>query len=646
MKLRLILFLIILNCYTGVVAQFNNLPDSPIAEDIKKNDIRAWKIDSRYGVADTVCVDTLITSYQDNHPVNNYSIANSWNGNLGSPLESKLFFMRHIKSFNMFASAYNPYTITPSDVVYYRTNTPFSNLVYRTALPTYREEDFFKLMLTMNASKNLNVGGLCNLIYGRGQYQYQSSRMVNGGFWSAYNGKHYEFNASVFFNTFKNRENGGVGNMDYILNPKAIIGSNSILANNIPVNLSNAQSSFRNFNYFYNHRYKIGRDIERKLDNDSVITEFQPIISIIHTFNAEDIRRRYTETNINKDFYAKNHFADNYTDDSTACWSIKNTLAVNLEEKFNRWLRFGLSAFVEYDVRHYGVAFDSVILENSYMHNLRLGAMLFKNEGKYIKYNFKGQVYLVGPYIGDFDVSGNIVSDFNIVNEPIRIEAGASFANISQYHLYENYHSNHFVWENGKLNKSLNLDINGRIQLPKRDISLGIDFRNITNYTYFNKQCLPTQYSPSLQVLAVDLTANLKAWKFHLDTKAIYQLSSNRAVLPLPDLALYSNLYYKDVFFKDVLTLQLGVSVRFHTSYYANAYMPAIGQFYLQDMMKIGNYPEMNVYANFHLKTMRFFVQYYHWNKGLFGGNNSFSMPYYPINPATFQFGLSWIFWN
>ena len=113
----------------------------------------------------------------------------------------------------------------------------------------------------------------------------------------------------------------------------------------------------------------------------------------------------------------------------------------------------------------------------------------------------------------------------------------------------------------------------------------------------------------------------MKFWRFHLDTKAVYQLTSNKNILPLPDFAVYSNFYYMDKFFK-VLTVQIGVDIRYHTAYYANAYMPALGQYYIQDKLLIGNYPQMNVYANFHLKTMRFFVQYYHWNKGLVGGNN------------------------
>ena len=102
-------------------------------------------------------------------------------------------------------------------------------------------------MLTLNANKYVNVGGLCNLIYGRGQYQNQSSNMLNGGFWTTYTGKQYEIVSSVMFNSFKNLENGGIVDNDYILNPQY-----SIQARNIPVNISNAQSAYRNFNYFFN----------------------------------------------------------------------------------------------------------------------------------------------------------------------------------------------------------------------------------------------------------------------------------------------------------------------------------------------------------------------------------------------------------
>lgn len=643
------LYILVLLC--GCVASGNAqggraLPSVKVKRDTVVNDIRVWTVDGRYGEADTVMIDTVVTSYQDNQPVNNWSIANSWNGNLGSPVESKVFFDRRDNPYeSMFARAYAPYVVLPEDVRFYNTKRPFSQLVYRSAFPSHREEDNLRVMLTLNANKRVNVGGLCNFIYGRGQYQHQASQMLTGGFWTAYGGERYELNASVMFNSFKNRENGGIIDNNYIMDPEAVIGTSTIQANNIPVNMDGTKSSYRNFAYYLNHRYNIGRTVERVVTEDSVVSVFQPIVSVIHTFRAEDVRRKYVETDsIENNFYGANYYSGRYSADSTAYWSIRNTVAVSLNERFNRVMRFGLSAFVEYDLRHYGIGYDSVTVHRQLQHNVKVGGVLSKREGRHFRYSVNGEVYVVGPHIGEFDVNGVFTGMFDIGKEPVSVSAGGGFRSYDTYEEYKSYFSNHFRWDTLSYRKQLALDINGRVALPKRNVSLGVRFRNMTNYVYLDEGCMPRQLDGNVQVLAVDLAASVRMWRFYLDAQAVYQLTGNRDVLPLPDVALYGNFYYKDLFFK-VLTVQLGVSVRYHTAYYGNVWMPALGQFHLQKELKVGNYPEMSVYANFHLKTVRFFVQYYHWNKGLFG-ESYLSMPGYPINPGTFQFGLSWNFWN
>ena len=175
----------------GASAQL--LLDAPdVSIEIPKSRIVNWTIDERYGTADTIPVDTIITSYQDNNPVNNYSIANSWNGNLGSPIQSKIYFDRTIRTLTMFSSAYDAYTILPEDVRYFDTKKPYSQIVFRSATPRYREEDYLKLLLTMNVNKYINVGGLFNYIYGRAQYAHQASSLQNGGVWASYTGRQYE----------------------------------------------------------------------------------------------------------------------------------------------------------------------------------------------------------------------------------------------------------------------------------------------------------------------------------------------------------------------------------------------------------------------------------------------------------------------
>ena len=55
---------------------------------------------------------------------------------------------------------------------------------------------------------------------------------------------------------------------------------------------------------------------------------------------------------------------------------------------------------------------------------------------------------------------------------------------------------------------------------------------------------------------------------------------------------------------------------------------------------------ELEVYMNFKLSKTRFYVMFSHVNQGLFGGDNWFSMPGYPLNPRRFQLGLSIDFAN
>ena len=129
------------------------------------------------------------------------------------------------------------------------------------------------------------------------------------------------------------------------------------------------------------------------------------------------------------------------------------------------------------------------------------------------------------------------------------------------------------------------------------------------------------------------------------ENELIYQLSSNENVLPLPQLSAYSNLY---VAFKlaKVLSVQLGADVHYYTSYYVPVYEPATQQFRNQDEMRLGDYPLLNAYANFHLKQTCFFVSAYNLGSLFINHPKYFSMPHYPLNPMLVKVGISVHFTN
>ena len=134
---------------------------------------------------------------------------------------------------------------------------------------------------------------------------------------------------------------------------------------------------------------------------------------------------------------------------------------------------------------------------------------------------------------------------------------------------------------------------------------------------------------------------------FNFNAEVTYQHSSNQAVLPLPALNAYANIFLKFRIAK-VLNTEIGADAWYFTSYDAPEYLPALGQFVQQNQaakVEIGNYPMVSVYANFLLKQTRFYVKYYHVNKGT-GNRNYFLTPHHPLTPAVLWFGLSWNFYN
>ena len=91
--------------------------------------------------------------------------------------------------------------------------------------------------------------------------------------------------------------------------------------------------------------------------------------------------------------------------------------------------------------------------------------------------------------------------------------------------------------------------------------------------------------------------------------------------------------------------VQLGANMYYNTSYYAPYYEPATQQFQIQDEVKVGNFPLVNAYVNFHLKQARFFVMGYNLGSK-FVNPNYFSLAHYPLDPFVLKMGVAVTFNN
>ena len=278
--------------------------------------------------------------------------------------------------------------------------------------------------------------------------------------------------------------------------------------------------------------------------------------------------------------------------------------------------------------------------------NTYIGAALYKNRGRFIHYGFDGNICLVGYKLGEFQVNGHLDAGFKLGKDSMTLAAMAYVKNETPDYYLQHYRSNHYQWDN-EFSKTYRFYVGGEVAYPTQWVKprLRVSFENVTNHIYFDQQGLPQQHTGNIQVLAADLQLNITTPWVNLDNSVVYQHSSS-AYIPLPALTLYNNLYYHGTWVK-ALDVQIGVDMRLFTKYYAPVLNPALGQFCVQQVEKVGNYPVMNVYANFYVKHIRLklFAQYQHFNAS-FMNKQYFAMPGYPMAPDMFRAGLSWHFYK
>ena len=411
--------------------------------------------------------------------------------------------------------------------------------------------------------------------------------------------------------------------------------------------------------------------IESKKQADSMWMkkEFVPVTSFIHTIQFDNYRRIYQAYNTPSNYYANNYNVQEYLSgdsiyDKTRYYSLKNTFALSLLEGFNKWAKAGLKAFITSDLRHFTLP-NATGIDSYNEHNLSIGAQLSKTQGKLLHYDAIAETWLTGSDAGQMKLDVNADLNFKLFGDTLTLSANGFLYRLNPIFYYRHFHSRHAWWDNDNLSKIIHSRIQGILNYQKTRTTLRVEIDEIKNYTYFassyntvndnrvNHAIVVKQNNGLIHLLTASISQDFTFGPINWENMITYQNSSNKIVLPVPALNIYSNLYLR---FKiaHVLRCDFGADVRYFTKYYAPDYVPILGQYAIQtntdtngndNRIEIGNYPVANVYANFHLKHTRFFIMLSHFNAGT-GRKNYFFTPHYPLNQSILRFGLSWNFFN
>lgn len=667
LRMKKLLLSIILCCsFFAVFAQ--DEPENALSEVKEKSDKKtqntasyAWTMIEPLGLREKSAIDTLLYNYYHKSIPSGVSTAYATTGNYGAEGINMLYLERKPMSDFFFRDALSAWIPNSSTLKFYNTRIPMTLLSYNTGGSKQTAQDHLNAEFSGNINKRAQVGGFVDYTLAKGNYNYQAVKDFIWGVSGSYIGERYEMQAYYYHYNMLNKENGGIQNDLYITDPAQVQGGTTkVDTKTIPTNLTTAHSRLKGSDLTINNRYKVGYWDEEK-EGDSVINKtYIPVTSFVWTLNFKNNKHLFRSTagGENANFFENTYFNSASTIDSTQYWSLTNTLGVSLLEGFHKYAKFGLSAFATHQVRKYTLM--PYQLDTSFVISplpvgiatlptgktenlLWVGGQLTKQRGSLLKYNVTAKFGLLGPSLGNVDVSGDVSTKFKLFGDSVTIAGYGWFKNERAPYLMENYVSNHFVWQND-FDMVRNYRVGGKLDIPHTRTFINVGFENVENAIYFNEKSLPTQYIGNVQVFSASLNQNFKLGILHWDNKLTYQTSSNQSIIPLPNFAVYSNLY---LLFKvaKVLDVQLGVDCDYYTKYKGLAYQPATMSFYNQSEIEVGNYPFMNVYANMKLDKARFYVMVSHVNQGWFG-NNYFSVPHYPLNPLKFQLGVSVDFAN
>jgi len=607
--------------------------------------IGSWKLSDYGAFQDSTKLDTLLDNFQIYYPVFINSLTSTYVGNYGTPAINNDFFNRSTNVDFLFLQSREDYLLTPATIQYYNTRTPYTRLDFgQSGHRSIKNETRFNVFHSQNVNPFLNFTLLMNMAKSAGQYNAQETKNNFITLYSCYNTDNLSIYSGFITNTVKNNENGGLTDDSLLFN-----GADSELLN---TNLNASKLGFKGTYYFANGEYRIGKFMSTEEDS----SVFRPILGILVSSQYERHKQEFIdEEEEGNTFFKNTYFGSDYIKDSVSFNKLRNVFQLKQYENASRKTSFGKRAYLgtEFvktttpgpDTARIGSiilpGYKSIV--NDYT-NLYLGGGIFRDVGKFWTWNFDGKIYFIGRKAGQTELSGIISKPFTVLKDTsASLVLTGSLNNTVADYFQEEFYSNHYRWDNN-FGTEQRMNVNSTINSPKFKLKLSGNYAIINNYIYNSYEAIPSQTGKELLVFSVFADKDFNRRNLHFRVRALWQKASDETYIHIPDLSAFVSAYYKFVISKVMFT-QIGVDTRYNTKYYADAYSPATGLFYLQNEKKYGNYPYIDVYANLRLKRTRVFFKMINIGTN-FLESEYITTPHYPMPRSSFRFGISWLFYD
>lgn len=607
-------------------------------EDVKQVEvhIRSWELKNYGALLEETEVDTALNFFHLYNPIYKNSISNTFTGNLGGAYQSNNFFKREGDSDFYFYRNFDLYAKFPNDIKYFNTTTPYTLMDYtQSENKNLQNETRFNVFHSQNVNRDFNFSLFYDQSKATGHYRHQENRFNTIGLYSSYEADQYVSHFNILFNKIQNLENGGLAEEDPDLNE---FSETDVYV----VNLESARSSLKNSTIFWNNEYRLGKTIEVE-DTLGYITEkFIPRTGFLYQVEYSGNKKTYVDEEANLEFYRNTYIDSTATSDTIGYNRLTNIFQLNFYEAPDRKYTFSKRAFIGHDQISIRMPVDTLLQKFKHS-NTFVGGGISREEGKFWKWGAEGKYYLTGYRSGQTELSAFIYKPIRIGNDTTSLRVSGELNTIVPDYFEQRFSSNHYQWNN-RFDNVNEMIIKSRLHSQKHKLILGANYALIGNYIFNNAEALPQQGSSEMLVLSAYVKKDIELRHWLLRAHVLWQKGNQEHYLHLPEFAGYLSLNFKTVISK-VLHTQIGGDIRYNTEFYADAYDPATGRYYWQDLEKIGNYPFVDLHVNLKLKRTRVFFQWLNAASGYLDGG-FWGAPDHPLYRRTFRLGVAWSFYD
>ncbi len=541
--------------------------------------------------------DTLLDGYfQQYDPTRKRDFDFGHLGNLGSAARPLVWQPIERDGFDVGFHQFDVYKKNVTDLPFYNLDKAFSEAYYSQG--NSKSLSNFAAKLARNFANNINISMDFFRINQAGQYQNQRTfnTAMNIGLW--YHTANNRYTSFIIFsnNVTQQIDNGGVA-------VDSLVGGGLFATPiSIPVQIKNSLAVTRHAKKEISLRHSY--QLRSQTDSTSAT---QRNYTLSHFLSYSEGSYKFSNTLPDSNFYQNFRVDDRGLRHFIGIKSIENSFAVStykLTQKDSQ--NSSINDILEIGIRH---RYFRILQEpnTETRQNFSLFAKWNFAPNPFFKFDAEANYQLLGANATDYSGRGNLQLTYPKMGFLLLQLMHQRYApSLIQNTIFVTAQK---VWNND-FDRTIQTNLMATFDIPRLRFSISGQYHLLNNFIYYDTIAYARQSGAPISIAQLLLKQDFKLGVLHLDNIIAFQTNTQKQVLRLPEIWSKHSLYIERRLFKRAMLLRFGVDVRLNSTYFADAYQPLVGQFYLQNKRAIMFYPATDVFVSAKIQNWRFFFKW------------------------------------